>query len=110
MLSSVLVMMAYKYRRKSSFLFVVQKIDLTRPPRRREEVTNSVCGDVEHFLDLFLDLSKVLVKVILDPFSLSPVLDTGDWPAGGDDWCPVSCVKHQARQHISTQAKSNQAK
>ena len=63
MLSSVLVMMAYKYRRKSSFVFVVQKIDLTLPPRRREEVTNSVCGDVEHFLDLFLDLSEVLVKV-----------------------------------------------
>ena len=107
MLSSVLVMMAYKYRRKSSFMFVVQKIDLTLSPRRREEVTNSVCGDVEHFLDLFLDLSEVLVKVILDPFSLSPVLDTGDWPA---DWCPVSCVKHQAGQHISTKTKSNQAK
>ena len=63
MLSSVLVMMAYKYRRKSSLMFVVQKIDLTRSPRRREEGTNSVCGDVEHFLDLFLDLSEVLVKV-----------------------------------------------
>ena len=51
MLSSVLVMMAYKYRRKSSFVFVVQKIDLTWCPRRREEVTNSVCGDVKNFVN-----------------------------------------------------------